>query len=151
MNPLLNFSVASNIAVHSLVYLAGLDKETTVSATQIAERIGVSPSHLSKVLQELARRGLVRSTRGARGGFSLAGDPRRVTVLDVVLAVDPPPEPEGCLLGQKICRGLECRLQNLRQKVTRLVEEELSSISLADFASGTITGASPGEARLAAG
>jgi len=148
---MLNFSVAANIAVHSLVYLAGLGRVEMVSANHIAEKLQVSPSHLSKVLQELARRGLVRSTRGARGGFSLAGDPQMVTVLDVILAVDPPPEPEGCLLGQKICRGMECRLQNLRHKVTRLVEEELSTTTLADFAAVTGFNSSPDEARRASG
>ncbi len=131
---MLNFSVAANIAVHALVYLAGLDKATTVSATQIAEIIGVSPSHLSKVLQELARQGLVHSTRGARGGFALAGDPRKVTLLEVIRAVDPPPKPDSCLLGEQLCHGIECRLKELREKVSRLVEGELSSTSLADFA-----------------
>lgn len=131
---MLNFTVAANIAVHSLVYLAGLDRETTVSATQIAEKIEVSPSHLSKVLQELARQGLVNSTRGARGGFSLAADPRKVTLLEVIRAVDPPPKPDGCLLGEQICQGAHCKLKELREKVSRLVEAELSSTSLADFA-----------------
>jgi Rrf2 family protein len=131
---MLNFSVAANIAVHSLVYLAGLDRATTVSATQIAEKIAVSPSHLSKVLQELARQGLVRSTRGARGGFSLAVDLRELTLLKIIRAVDPPPKPDHCLLGEQLCHGVECRLKELREKVYLLVEEELSSTSLADFA-----------------
>jgi len=132
---MLNFSVAANIAVHSLIHLAGLDRDVTVSASQIAEKIEVSPSHLSKVLQELARRGLVKSTRGARGGFSLAGDPRRVTLLEVIRAVDPPPAPGGCLPGQKICREAECKLKELRTRISRLVEGELSSTALTDFAS----------------
>lgn len=130
---MLNFSVAANIAVHSLVYLARLERETTVSATQIAEKIEVSPSHLSKVLQELARQGLVRSIRGARGGFSLAVDPRELTLLEIIRAVDPPPKQGHCLLGEQLCRGFECRLKDLREKVSLLVEEELSSLSLADF------------------
>ncbi len=137
---MLNFSVAANIAVHSLVYLAGLDKNVTVSATQIAEKIASSPSHLSKVLQELARKGLVHSTRGARGGFCLAADPRKVTLLEVIRAVDPPPKPDGCLLGEQICQGAECKLKELREKVSRLVEEELASTSLADFAPQAIEG-----------
>lgn len=131
---MLNFSVAANIAVHSLVYLAGLDRETTVSATQIAEKIAVSPSHLSKVLQELARQGLVNSTRGARGGFSLATDPQEVTLLEIIRAVDPPPKPNGCLLGEQICHGAHCKLKELREKVSQLVEAELSSTCLAEFA-----------------
>ena len=131
---MLNFSVAANIAVHSLVYLAGIDRDVTVSANQIAEKIEVSPSHLSKVLQELARQGLVHSTRGAKGGFSLAADPKKVTLLEIIRAVDPPPKPDGCLLGEQICHGTECKLKELREKVSRLVEADLSSTSLADFA-----------------
>jgi len=137
---MLDFTVAANIAVHSLVYLAGLDRATTVSATQIAEKIAVSPSHLSKVLQELARQGLVNSTRGAKGGFSLAADSRKVTLLDVIRAVDPPPKPDSCLLGEQICHGAECKLKELRLKVTRLVEAELSSTTLAEFAPKSMEG-----------
>jgi len=137
---MLNFSVAANIAVHSLVYLAGLEKETTVSATQIAEKIAVSPSHLSKVLQELAKQGLVNSTRGAKGGFCLAGDPRKVTRLEVIRAGDPPPKLDGCLLGEQICHGAECKLKELRERVSRLVEGELASTSLADFSPKPIEG-----------
>ena len=131
---MLHFSVAANIAVHSLVYLAGLNRGATVSATQIAGKIKVSPSHLSKVLQELARQGLVRSIRGARGGFSLAVDPREVSLLDIIRAVDPPPKPDHCLLGEHLCRGFKCRLKDLRENVFLLVERELSSTFLADFA-----------------
>jgi DNA-binding IscR family transcriptional regulator len=60
-------------------------------------------------------------------------DPRTVTLLDIIRAVDPPPRPDDCLLGEQICRGIECRLIELRQKVLRLVESELSTTTLADF------------------
>jgi Rrf2 family protein len=131
---MLNFSVAANIAVHALVHLAGLGQSEPVSATAIADVIAVSPSHLSKVLQELARKGLVNSTRGAKGGFILAADPQKVTLLEVIRAVDPPPKPNGCLLGEQICHGTHCKLKALRENVSRMVEEELSSTSLAQFA-----------------
>jgi len=74
-----------------------------------------------------------------------------VTLLEVVRAVDPPPRPNGCLLGQQLCRGAECKLKELRQKVTRLVEEELSTTTLADFAVVNGFNSSPDEARRASG
>jgi Rrf2 family protein len=55
-----------------------------LSATDIAERYGISANHLAKVLRELGRAGLVEAARGAGGGYRFAGNARRTTLLDVV-------------------------------------------------------------------
>jgi Rrf2 family protein len=146
---MLTFSVAANLAVHSMVHLAGLERGVMQSAGQIAEQIGVSPSHLSKVLQALARGGLLQSTRGARGGFSFDADPQEVTLLEVIRAVDLPPNKDSCLLGEQICQAGGCKLKDLRDRVSRLVEGELASTTLAEFAS--TSGKSPDGTNRAAG
>jgi Rrf2 family protein len=58
--------------------------ERQLSATDIAERYGISANHLAKVLRELGRAGLVEAARGAGGGYRFAGNARRTTLLDVV-------------------------------------------------------------------
>jgi len=55
-----------------------------VSASEIAERYGVSAHHLAKVLRELGRAGLVDSSRGAGGGYRFSGNARRLTLMDVI-------------------------------------------------------------------
>lgn len=60
------------------------DPSRHVSAADLARGYGVSAHHLAKVLSELARAGLVESVRGAGGGYRFAGNPRRLTLMDVI-------------------------------------------------------------------
>ena len=55
-----------------------------VSASEIAERYGVSAHHLAKVLRELGRAGLVDSSRGVGGGYRFSGNARRLTLMDII-------------------------------------------------------------------
>ncbi len=55
-----------------------------ISAAEIADKYGVSPHHLAKVLSELARAGIVASVRGVGGGYRFAGNARRLTLMDVI-------------------------------------------------------------------
>ncbi|MCD6043239.1 MAG: hypothetical protein K0R40_2842 [Burkholderiales bacterium] len=55
-----------------------------MSAAEIAAKYEVSGHHLAKVLNRLARAGLLRASRGAGGGYRLAGNARRVTLMDVI-------------------------------------------------------------------
>ncbi len=65
-----------------------------LSAGEVARKFGVSENHVAKVLQQLKRQGMIRSVRGVGGGYELAADPRRLTMLEVVECV------EGSLLHQ---------------------------------------------------
>jgi Rrf2 family protein len=71
-------------ALYAVLELAR-DRERQVSATEIAERYGISANHLAKVLRELGRAGLVESVRGAGGGYRFAGNVKRTTLYDVVI------------------------------------------------------------------
>jgi len=132
--PVFQVSTALNLAIHSMAYLARSHPRGSVSAAAIAGDLHVSPSHLSKVLGALAGGGLIRSTRGARGGFVLERDPKQITLLDIVRAMSGPPPGGMCLLGQRICPPGACRLEDLRDRVATTIEEELGSINLARFA-----------------
>ena len=137
MTNMLNLSEAANLAVHALSVMAAGNSREPMSAANLAETLGASESHLSKVLQGLARKGMIRSTRGARGGF-IFDDDSSLTLLDVITAVDGPFPDSGCLLGRPICSKGSCRLQSLMKKVTKIVREELASIPLVDFVRGPI-------------
>jgi len=63
---------------------AATHPDRQVSASEIAERYGVSAHHLAKVLRELGRAGLVDSSRGAGGGYRFCGNARRLTLMDVI-------------------------------------------------------------------
>jgi len=75
-------------ALHACVQLAWSGPDRPLPVAALAELNGLPAPYLNKQLQALARAGVLRSTSGARGGFSLARPPQEITVLDVVQAVD---------------------------------------------------------------
>ena len=58
--------------------------ERHIVAAEIADKYGVSPHHLAKVLAELARSGILASVRGAGGGYHFTGNAKRLTLMDVI-------------------------------------------------------------------
>lgn len=134
MESLLRISEAANLAVHSLAYMSKTQKEGYFSVTEIAETLNVSPSHLAKVMQRLAKAGFVASSRGAAGGFSLALKPEEITVLSVITAMDGEPPEIGCILGTQICKTGTCLMRPLLTEVEKIVRDRLSGVKLSDFA-----------------
>ncbi len=116
MNSILAISDAASLALHTAAVLAA-DPDRRRSAREIVGVLGVSHAHLAKVLQRLARAGLVRSVRGPAGGFSLGRDPAAVTLLDVYEAVMGPLRPSRCLLGRPVCAAGGCVLGGLLRRV----------------------------------
>jgi Rrf2 family protein len=75
--------ISSRLAIFALLELAR-DPERQVSVADIGGKYGLSSHHLAKVMNALLRAGLVRSVRGAGGGYQFAGSLRRTTLLDIV-------------------------------------------------------------------
>ncbi len=104
-----------------------------MSTRKIAAELKVSEAHLSKVLQRLARLGLVRSIRGARGGFILGRDPDEVTLLDAYEAIDGPLRPSSCLMQHRACQGRGCILGDMLETINNDVRDHLSSQKLSEL------------------
>ena len=73
-------------ALHCCVALSGIDRP--VPASKLAEMTDVSASYLAKQLQALSRAGLVTSVQGNSGGYVLTRSPEKISVLDIVLAIE---------------------------------------------------------------
>jgi len=103
------FSQTVEYALRAIVHLARKpDKQQTVA--QIAKATQVPAPYLSKVLQALARDGLVIVKRGVSGGFLLAKTPREMTIFDVVQSVDPLQRIAACPLALTSHRKQLCSL-----------------------------------------
>ncbi len=87
-------------ALRSVVHLAYLHPQAQTTQ-QISDVVQVPKPYLSKVLQSLCKSGVVKSQAGIGGGMSLAVDPKKLSLLDVVNAVDPLIRIETCPLGLK--------------------------------------------------
>ncbi len=74
--------------VHVCVLLATLPDDAALAAAKLADYHGVPAAYLAKHLQALAGAGVLRTVKGARGGYRLARSPAEITVLEVVEAID---------------------------------------------------------------
>lgn len=82
-------SNAVEYALHCLLYLVDTkDASTGVSTRDLADLQGISPEYLAKIFTKLHEAGLVVGTEGARGGFALGRAAEKISVLDVVVAID---------------------------------------------------------------
>ncbi len=134
MNSVLAFSDAASLALHTAGLLAA-EPARLRSASEMAKALGASQAHLAKVLQSLARAGLVRSVRGPGGGFQLARSPQEMTLLEVFEAVSGPLRPTTCLLRRPSCTVGGCVLGDLLRRVEANVREYLSRTVVAALGS----------------
>ena len=69
----------------------------------IASQKLIPQSFLAKILQRLARKGIVKSLRGVKGGFVLARTPAEITIYDIIEAIDGPVKINKCVLDATAC------------------------------------------------
>ena len=95
----------------------------------------VSPAYVHNILSILKKAGLVRAVRGPGGGYSLAKAPARITVYDVVTALEGDLDPVPCLKTSKTCpRAANCVSQELWEELSRTIRDMLASHTLAELA-----------------
>ena len=105
---------------------------TARTVRQIAAKTLVKEAYLSKVMQGLSRHEVVHSQRGLGGGFTLAVPPERLTVFDVIQAVDPIRRITACPLGLKGHMNL-CPLHRRLDNAIALVETALRESTIAEL------------------
>ncbi len=121
--------------VRALVYLAGKTPGTLTLISEIAEVQEVPKSYLSKIMQQLVRSGLVRSRRGAKGGFELARTPESITLREAIEAVEGPINLNVCLEGPGTCsRDVTCPVHPVWKEAQKKLFEVLESKNMAELA-----------------
>ena len=129
MSNIIKISEAASIALHAMALLAR-EQPNGMNAKKMADIIHVSEAHLAKVLQRLARADLVISSRGPRGGFTLNGDPKDISLLSVYEAVEGVLNPAGCLFSVPVCRGDDCIFGNLLREKSEEIRSYMGEKTL---------------------
>jgi Rrf2 family protein len=102
----------ADYALRAILYLAELPPEKRASTSQIAKEQQIPPSFLAKIISQLSVAGLINTSRGARGGVSLARSPEKINVLEVVEAIDGPILLNHCTTDEGSCTfGDDCALR----------------------------------------
>lgn len=92
-------------ALHAALAIAEMGADgRPVRAHEVAEALSLPSNYLAKILQALARSGILESERGRRGGFRLARHPSEVKLIDVVEGFDDLGSERQCLLGRGLCK-----------------------------------------------
>ena len=93
----------ADYAVRAVLYLAKLGPDQRAATSQIALDQQIPPSFLAKIVSQLSVAGLLQTSRGARGGVSLARKPAEISLLEVVEAIDGPILLNECVAGNGAC------------------------------------------------
>lgn len=89
-------------AASALGYLAGSGQRQLL-VRDMAGAVGVPGAYLAKIMNQLARRGLVATQRGIGGGVALARAPGEITLYDLCVALDDPVVQQSCMMGIAVC------------------------------------------------
>jgi Rrf2 family protein len=121
--------------VQALAHLAAAGPDRWVASYDIARAWGIPEGYLLKALRRLVSAQLVRSLKGPNGGYRLTRPAARISLLEVVEAVEGPIRGEASVAGEN--RGpLDARLLEVCEEVAGLVRRRLGRVRLSDLAGG---------------
>jgi len=132
----MKLSQTSEYALRAVVWLAD-HGETPLTTADISSGTRIPSGYLSKIMQTLARQDLVRAQRGRGGGFTLSRPPHRLSILDVINAVDPLAPIEQCPLGYGSHAPGLCPLHTRLQQALALFEKALRGTKISDLLSSS--------------
>jgi Rrf2 family protein len=121
-----------------IIYLAQQPMNYVALVSEVSLARAIPESYLAKIFQELAKSGLLRSFRGARGGFALARDPNTITLRQIIEALEGPIAINRCLDPREGCEHIEtCRLYRTLAQAQQEMLQILDHTTLYDVANGS--------------
>ncbi len=135
---MLRLTKKADYALMALKYLAeqaiATPRTTARSAKDIAEAYHIPPPLLAKILQTLAKSGLLVSTAGSTGGYALARAAREITAFEVIRAIDGPLFITSCITIHGTCDlAGHCTIKEPLRKVNDSIKDLLNGIRIGDL------------------
>ncbi len=131
----MQISTKGRYAMRLMLDIARYGRGETVKIKDIADRQDISPKYLEQIISELNRSGLVRSTRGPQGGYSLARPPEEYTVGSILRVMEGDLSVVQCVKdGEGFCDRFEtCTTVRLWTKISDAISSVVDNITLADL------------------
>ena len=133
----MNISTRGRYGLRALLEISVQPDEKPMTIRDISKKQQMSVTYLEQILYKLKKAGIVRSIRGARGGYMLARRGDKITVSQIISALDGPISISYCdspRMREKSCIGPQvCVSRILWKKLEDLIEDTLSSVTLADL------------------
>lgn len=139
------FSKACEYGIRALIYICEQSENgRRVCVGEVAEAIDSPAAFTGKVLQSLAREGIVQSTKGPTGGYMISSDKQGSTnLLNIVKAIDGDNVYNGCGLGLDQCDAMQpCPMHDEFEKVRNDLKKMLTRTTIKDLTKNLSTGMS---------
>ncbi|MFQ5898003.1 MAG: RrF2 family transcriptional regulator [Candidatus Methylomirabilia bacterium] len=133
---MLRFTKRSDYGLMAIHYIASHHAIGPISAKRIAETFHIPYELLAKILQRLARKGLITSWNGPKGGYFLTKAPEQITVGEVVRALEGPVQIVSCMESLGCVQYPYCNWRGPVQKIQASVIDLLNTMTLADLMRG---------------
>ena len=129
----MKLSTKGRYGLRALLDMAIYQSNGPVTLNNIAERQGLSEGYLEQLMMPLKRAGIVRSVRGAQGGYLLSKDPKDITVGEIIRVLEGPIAPVACVnedFPEECARAGSCVTRIVWEKVRDSISEVLDSYTL---------------------
>jgi len=153
-----DYAVRAVVALARPTTAADTDGSSRRKTREIATEMSIPLNYLPQILARLVATGVIDSIAGPNGGYRLARPAERITLLEVVDAVDSDDEPPRCILEGRPCGWeQECALHRYWSSAQGAFRRSLESVTFADIAAvdamltGQPSGSGPDQSRVADG
>ncbi len=131
---MLKLTKKADYGLMAMKHLAEHSQSGSCSAKDVAEAYGLPQEALAKILQRLAKAGLLQSQHGINGGYTLARDPKTISAFEVIQAIDGPLFITSCVTVRGECGQTDrCTVREPLRKVNESIEKVLRNINISQM------------------
>jgi Rrf2 family protein len=131
---LLKLTKKADYGLMAMKHLAERADQSACSAKDVADAYSIPPEALAKILQRLAKAGLLNSQHGINGGYTLARPATEISAYEVIRAIDGPLFITSCITVRGECGQTErCTIREPLRKVNQSIEDVLKRIKIAEM------------------
>ena len=132
---MLKLSKKADYGLIALRHLAVHYDGGSFSASDIAEAYGISSTLMAKILQKLAREGLVVARHGSTGGYQLNRHPSNITILEAIRAVEGPLFITSCVTSHGECsQSIKCTIRQPLRRINESILDVLRKVTISQMA-----------------
>ena len=135
---MLRFTKRADYGLMAIHYIAFHQEKGSISAKRIAAEFNIPTELLAKILQRLAKQGLIVSHNGPKGGYALASAPEKITVGQVVRALEGPIHIVSCMEDLTCPQFPRCNLRQPVQKIQAKISDLLDTMTVAELNSEAV-------------
>ncbi|MHC4271048.1 MAG: RrF2 family transcriptional regulator [Planctomycetota bacterium] len=136
----MQITLTADYALRAVVYIAAYGIDRFVPAAEISREQNIPLYYISKILQSLTRANVVITTPGRRGGAKLQKNPDKISVLEVIEAIDGSVTVNHCLIDKEQCSRSEfCKMRPFWMKTHKLFKSTLGQARISHFINSAVS------------